>query len=1021
MKKLAILFVLAILTPCGVLAWLATRAMREEESIIEQQRVSLAQEKTASTAARLSDFMAGQLRTLERHVDDLLAEMPVAEVESQFDAKIQQRWADAEVGFAARVVGTTLTCPVKSNEPRVSQFYQNAGAFFTSAGATTAWCWSFDDEVTSHAADFTTLGKVVNATAASEPKSAPGHETTIAEHPVATTEWEARKNLPTIDDLSDGISAQRAAAPPSTRAPGALRFATGNTYVEPDRLDLSTDDYWSLDQVRLALDPEAAENRYFIRGYPETQSAEVMPPAPTANGAALKNSEPTDTPALGPSADTAPVPLAGKLDSDGDNLNTREKSAARALNSPVPPNVSLPKALPDPPIANTRLQEQAQVAGSKPTDYKSRTAGPEGAAKAAQPELADPASTPESSSDDKATRGRQEERLSNGGSAAAATPPKPDSARPSSASAPMPAPSAQPALSAQDLASSGFTPSPKEPSDNDLPKKHSPALPPEADAVSFTGGVKGMAVPKAKADQAKLPAQAVPATSSTQADKLDERKLLKRSMPPLVASDPAMDGASEDAGVRRDPTADGGLGSSQMRAKDSTADRLPNQSRPAEPLNLKRPESFATRSVEPQHLSSAQQRLARRVSLVPAEPVQLASVWSRDRAGLISRFASDGSLIILAWHRPSAAPDLVFGVQLGLKSLQGRLAALLRADAADGEEFCLALLDHTGQPVARSLNGYETAWHRPSVSTEIGATLPRWEAAAYLLDPWAASTAAKSSRLRLGLLVLAVLAAALTGAILMWREARRRLLEARQKSDFVSNVSHELRTPLTSIRMFSDLLAQPGAVATPEKTQRYAEVISQEAGRLTRLINNVLDFSRLERGQTQLHLERLDLAASTHEIIEQYRPHVESLGFSLKCDLPETPLLVRGDQDRLSQVILNLLGNAEKYGAGQLKEIEVRLSADTTSEIASLSVSDRGPGVPRGKEKRVFEQFYRADDALATGVQGTGLGLTLARQIARAHRGDVTCQRRDGGGASFILTLPLASVQPESPSAAPHA
>ena len=137
-----------------------------------------------------------------------------------------------------------------------------------------------------------------------------------------------------------------------------------------------------------------------------------------------------------------------------------------------------------------------------------------------------------------------------------------------------------------------------------------------------------------------------------------------------------------------------------------------------------------------------------------------------------------------------------------------------------------------------------------------------------------------------------------------------------------------------------------------------------------------------------------------------YRPHLESAGFTLTCELPANPLPVRGDRDALAQVLVNLLSNAEKY-SGERKEIAVRMEA--TNSLAAIHVLDRGMGVPRGCEQKIFEQFFRAHDSLNSGIQGSGLGLTLARQIARAHGGDVTFQARDGGGSCFTVQLPGGS------------
>src|SRR5262249_11788656 len=154
-------------------------------------------------------------------------------------------------------------------------------------------------------------------------------------------------------------------------------------------------------------------------------------------------------------------------------------------------------------------------------------------------------------------------------------------------------------------------------------------------------------------------------------------------------------------------------------------------------------------------------------------------------------------------------------------------------------------------------------------------------------------------------------------------DLRRQLTLARQKTDFVSNVSHELKTPLTSIRMFSELIAE-GRVTDPARQRAYLGIITAEAARLSRLINNVLDFARLERGEKKYHFQKCDVGALARETAETFRPHFEANGFAFECELPESPVLVSGDRDALAQIIVNLLSNAEKYSDDK-KEIGLRV------------------------------------------------------------------------------------------------
>ena len=196
-----------------------------------------------------------------------------------------------------------------------------------------------------------------------------------------------------------------------------------------------------------------------------------------------------------------------------------------------------------------------------------------------------------------------------------------------------------------------------------------------------------------------------------------------------------------------------------------------------------------------------------------------------------------------------------------------------------------------------------------------------------------------------------------------------------------------------------------------DKQRSYLGIITAETARLTRLINNVLDFAKIDRGEKKYTFQTCDLAAVVREAAEIHRPNLEANGFKFECAVPESPFNVNGDRDALAQVMVNLLSNAEKYSDDR-REIVVRVEQQSHPlPHVEVKVLDRGLGVPRGSEEKIFEQFYRAHDSLSNGIQGSGLGLTLARQIARAHGGDVFYEPREGGGSCFILRLPLTPPQ----------
>ncbi len=404
--------------------------------------------------------------------------------------------------------------------------------------------------------------------------------------------------------------------------------------------------------------------------------------------------------------------------------------------------------------------------------------------------------------------------------------------------------------------------------------------------------------------------------------------------------------------------------------------------------------------------------LVQNVSKLASTEAEFRQLVGDSTEGTVARFLQN-RLNLMLWYRPPRTPDLVFGALLDLAVLREQLRNVPRVEPALTNELAVALLDENARPVSVTPSRFTANWKRPFVATEVGEALPHWELAVYLLNPDRIGQTARVATLTLALLIGVLVVAIVVGSWLIVGDVRRQLAVARQKTDFVSNVSHELKTPLTAIRMFAELLSE--GRAAPDKQRQYFGIITAEAARLTRLINNVLDFARFDRGEKQFELQPCDLAQVVGETVSGYRAHLEAAGFTLEYDAPATPVRVRADRDALAQIVVNLLSNAEKYSNGS-RTITVTLAAKNGSEnLAEVSVLDRGPGVLRGCEEKIFEQFFRAHDSLASGIQGSGLGLTLARQIARAHGGDVTYAPRGGGGSCFALRLPLAdNAQPLS-------
>jgi signal transduction histidine kinase len=385
--------------------------------------------------------------------------------------------------------------------------------------------------------------------------------------------------------------------------------------------------------------------------------------------------------------------------------------------------------------------------------------------------------------------------------------------------------------------------------------------------------------------------------------------------------------------------------------------------------------------------------------LVPAT-ADFKAVTSDHPEGVVTRFMQD-RLEIVFWLRPPEAPGMIFGCLLSVEALSDLWRDALPDNASP--DYVLALLNDKARPVATQPPG-ETGrdWKRPFVASEIGEALPHWEAALYLMHPEQLQENARGVRRTLVLLIAAALAAIALGGWTVFADTRRQMALAQKKTDFVSNVSHELKTPLTSIRMFAEMM-QSGSAAE-EKRPQYLRIIVAEAERLTRLINNVLDFARLERTQKRYDFHPLDLHEVIAQIWEGHELHLREQGFTTRWKAAPPPYPVRGDEDALAQIIVNLLSNAEKY-SGEKKEIEVQ--SYLADDSVHVSVLDRGSGVPPGEEAKIFEAFYRAHDSLASGIQGSGLGLTLAQRLAKEHGGEITYQAREGGGSNVTLRLPL--------------
>jgi signal transduction histidine kinase len=257
---------------------------------------------------------------------------------------------------------------------------------------------------------------------------------------------------------------------------------------------------------------------------------------------------------------------------------------------------------------------------------------------------------------------------------------------------------------------------------------------------------------------------------------------------------------------------------------------------------------------------------------------------------------------------------------------------------------------------------------------------------------------------RTSFLILAAISLLLTaGIVLTHRNIAREMALARLKSDFVSNVSHELRTPLSLIRLYAETL-EMGRLKTPEKCQEYYSIIRKESERLTALINNILDFSRIEAGRKEYDFRETDLRELVHNTLESYRYQIEQNGFAFEERISEDIPPLRVDREAMARSLLNLVNNALKYSQDR-KFIGVNLFRDNGA--VKLEVVDHGIGIPIHEQGKIFEKFYRVGDPLVHNTKGSGLGLSLVRHIVRAHGGQILVDSAPGRGSKFTITLPV--------------
>jgi signal transduction histidine kinase len=290
-----------------------------------------------------------------------------------------------------------------------------------------------------------------------------------------------------------------------------------------------------------------------------------------------------------------------------------------------------------------------------------------------------------------------------------------------------------------------------------------------------------------------------------------------------------------------------------------------------------------------------------------------------------------------------------------------------------------------------------------SVRTDFVANFPDWSIEFYQPPPRLLSTFLLSRQGIYFYMFLLITGILVFGSVLTVRAVSRELELAKMKSDFVSTISHEFKSPLTSIRQLAEML-HSGRVPSEERRRQYYDVLLEQSERLSLLTENILNLARIEEGRKEFVFEKTDVGTLLRQIVTSTQDRVRHEGFSIELEMPKDLPMIMLDRVAMAQALTNLIDNAVKY-SGESKRVIV--SAFEAGPFLTVAVRDFGIGIRKEDLDKVFERFFRGGDALTRTVKGSGLGLTLVREIVEAHHGTVYAESEPGEGSTFFIRLPL--------------
>lgn len=328
---------------------------------------------------------------------------------------------------------------------------------------------------------------------------------------------------------------------------------------------------------------------------------------------------------------------------------------------------------------------------------------------------------------------------------------------------------------------------------------------------------------------------------------------------------------------------------------------------------------------------------------------------------------------------------------------KGAIAALERSRFPS---YLGVRLHAAGRPVLATKNGQRllaTAVRSANGEDYLEATI-------YLANPALFQQRLRTRTFWLGAVIASAAVAGLVGLLSAWRAFRRQQALADMKTNFVSSVSHELRAPIASVRLLAEGL-ESGKIHDAAKQHQYLGFIVQECRRLSSLIDNVLDFSRIEEGRKQYQIESTDLKALVHKTVELMKTYAEEKAVRLEVAANGDGLTADVDGRAIQQALVNLIDNALKHSPAE-SSVQVGLDAGQNGVAFRLWVQDRGAGIPAEDHERIFERFYRRGSELRRETQGVGIGLSIVKHIVEAHRGRVLVDSEPGKGSRFTIEIP---------------